>query len=351
MRLFLSLPLLALTAPAAIAAPPKVIADIPVVGSLVQSVMGDLAEVSVLMDDGADPHHYQMRPSDARNLQSAELLVWVGPELTPWLERASSNLGSDTALRLLAIDGTHLRDYGDGPEIHDHAHEDHEGHAHAEHESEDHEGHDHADHDDHGHDDHADHDHDHDHEEHADEGHDHEGHDHSSGTDPHAWLDPLNAQLWLKEIARELAEKDPENAETYRANAAATSERIAELNETLTAQLRPLADKPFVVFHDAYGYFTDHFGLTPAIAVSLGDASDPSAAHLSKIRDQIADSGVTCAFPEYGHSTALVERVIEGSGATIGDELSPAGRGLDGGAALYEAALTNMADTLTKCLK
>ena len=330
MRLLTTTAILGLLAAKAVAAPPQIVTDIPVTGSLVQQVMGELGEVRVLIGDGADPHHFQMRPSDAAALQSAELLVWIGPEMTPWLERAADNLGDGSSLSLLAVPGTHLRKFGaEGDDHAEHAHEDHEH------------GNDHA-HDDHGHDN--------EHEHHEEHDHDHEhGHSHD-GTDPHAWLDPHNAQVWLTVIAEELAALDPANAEAYAANAETSVKQIEALEAQINAQLEPVKDRPFAVFHDAYGYFTAHFGLLPGIAVSLGDASAPSAARLSEVSTQIADSGAECAFPEYGHKQSLIQNAIEGSNARIGDELDPAGRGVEAGPDLYADVLKNMGDVLAGCL-
>lgn len=287
-------------------APPQVVADLPVTGSLVQQVLGDKGEVTVLMDQGADPHHYQLRPSDARRLQASDLLIWVGPQLTPWLARASANLGARQALSLLAVEGTHLRHFdasdSEVAEPHDHAHDDPSSDT------------------------------------------------DNPGVDPHAWLDPANAQLWLATIADRLARQDPENAEFYRANATAAIGRMAEMDRDLTARLQPVSQRPFVVFHDAYGYFTDHFGLMPAIAVTLGDASAPSAAHLSQVRERIREAGVTCAFPEYGTDPALIAQAIEGTDARLGGELSPSGRGLTQGPGLYHQLMTDLATTLIDCL-
>lgn len=303
------------TAPV-LAAPPAIVADTPITGSLVQQVLGDLGTVRVLLPQGASAHHYQMRPSDAQSLQDAGMLVWTGPELTPWLGRAADSLGDGTAqLRLLQVQGTRLRSYAS----------DHEDHGH--------EGHDH------------DHSHDHDH----DHSHDHD-HDHS-GTDPHAWLNPDNGALWLTAIADHLTTADPDNAATYRDNASAAAKTLAALDAQITADLADHRDQGIVVFHDAYGYFTDHFALRPAMPLSPGDASTPSAARIAALRDQIADSGAACAFPEYGHDPKLIATATEGSTTRTGAALDPEGSGIDQGPDLYGQVLTGLAQTLTDCLE
>ncbi|WJS86230.1 zinc ABC transporter substrate-binding protein [Paracoccus sp. TOH] len=285
---------------------PRVVTDIPAIGSLVQQVMGDLGAPEVLLEAGGDPHHYQLRPSQARSLQDAELLIWVGPSLTPWLERGASALPKGSrSLTLLDRPETHRRDYGGG-NGHDH------GGAH----------------------------------DHAGDGHDHP----HSGTDPHAWLDPANGQAWLQAIAAALSERDPDHAAAYAANAEKAAAEIAALDGELKAGLGPAQGKRFVVFHDAYGYFTGHYGLEPAIPVSLGDASTPSAARLRAIREEIAEQGAVCAFPEANHDPKLIAAVTEGSPVRQGAPLDPEGRGSQSGAALYGVILRGMAQTLTDCL-
>lgn len=301
MRSMLSI-LAVMAAAPALAQAPHVVVDTPVTASLVLQVMGDGAQVTVLLPQGASVHHHQMRPSDAQGLQDADLLVWTGPELTPWLDRSATTLAGDVAqLRLLEVAGTHLRPYGE-----------HGGHG-------------------------DDHDHDHD-------------HDSGAAIDPHAWLDPDNARTWLAAIAETLADVDPEGRDAYAANAGAAADRIADLDRALQPRLAPHADAGFVVFHDAYGYFTDHFGLKPAIPVSLGDASTPSAARLGAIRDRIADTGASCGFPEHASDPRLLQTVAEGTGLRLGGELSPEGGTLPGGPDLYAALLSTMTDRLTDCL-
>lgn len=293
-----------LLATPAMAEIPRVIADTSVTGSLVQQVMGDLDQVRVLLPQGANPHSYQMRPSDASALQSADILVWTGPALTPWLTHAAGAVaGKATDLRLLEVEGTVLRTYDGAEGRHDDR--DHEG------EAEDH---------------------------------------HHDGIDPHAWLDPDNAVHWLTAIAGALSDQDPEHARTYATNAKAAIADIVDLDAELSAQLAPLAPDHLIVFHDAYGYFTDHYGLMPAIAVSLGDATSPSAARIAEVRATIAKTRATCAFPEQGHDPKLIESLIEGSDIDMGDALAPEGGTLEQNADLYGTILRGMADTLTRCL-
>ena len=93
---------LVLAAAPALAAPPKVMTDIPAVHALAAGVMGDLGTPGILLDQGADAHHFQLRPSQAKALSQADLLLWIGPRMTPWLERVGVPGHSESHVRTAA---------------------------------------------------------------------------------------------------------------------------------------------------------------------------------------------------------------------------------------------------------
>lgn len=307
-----------LTATAAItahaqASPPIVMTEIPVTHSLVAQVMGDLGDPDLLLDRGADPHHFQLRPSQARALAQADLVVWMGPALTPWLTRTSETLSNAPALQLLATPATHLQPYasatllaagGTGPSHDHHAQDDHS-------------------HGDHGH--------------------------HDGDIDPHAWLNPANARIWLSAIAAELAAIDPGNADAYQANAQAGQERITALEAELETILAPARETGIVVYHDAYGYLAASFGLNILGAVTLGDAATPGAARISAIRAGLEQAGAECIFPEANHPDAYVALITEGAALRVGQPLDPAGTLLEPGPELYNALMREMATTIADC--
>lgn len=281
---------LALTATPALAEVPSVVTDIPPVHSLVAQVMGNLGHPELLLAKGADEHDFQLRPSQAGAVADAGLVVWIGPKLTPWLESALENRPDGAAaLALLDAEGTMRRAYGGAkPDAH-------------------------------------------------------------GGDDPHAWLDPGNGQAWLGLIAEELGRLDPENAATYQANATAGAKRIAALDADLAALLAPVKDKPIVTYHDAFGYFADHYGLTLVGSVAQGDASSPGAARLAGLRAALEAGGVICLFPEAQHDPALVTQMTEGTGAKVGGALDPVGSSLEPGPEAYAALLTGLAQTIADC--
>ncbi len=312
MRYTISFLLAALPALPALAEVPRVVTDIPPVHSIVAQVMGDLGVPILLLDRGADPHAFQMRPSQAADVAQADLVVWIGPEMTPWLGRAADSLAPDgRRLTLLSATGTETQAFGAKGD-HDNAEEGHDDATEAA-------GGDHADHDD-------------------------------TGIDPHAWLDPHNARVWAGLIADELSTLDPANAATYAANAAAAQARIDTLDSDLTAQLGRLADQPFVVFHDAYGYFTAHYGLTVAGTIALGDAASPGAARLSDLRAGLEAGDALCIFPEAAHDPKQVVQMADGTNVRVGGVLEPEGATLEPGPGLYDSLMRGLGQTLADCL-
>lgn len=315
-RALISAALLAAAALPARASVPEVVTDIPVIHSLVSQVMGELGTPQLLLDQSADAHDFQLRPSQIRALNGADLIIWAGAEMTPWLSRSMSGNSEAQSLDLLHQPGTTIRIYGQ-PTRHDA-----DGHGDQDHED-----------DGHGHDHHG-----------ADE----DAHDHT-GMDPHAWLDPDNAALWIGLISDALVAQDPGNAVAYRANATLAQTRIRTLDETLAAELQDAGGAPIIVAHDAYGYFAGHFGLTIAASLAEGDAADPGAAHLSDIRALLEGGDAICIFPEAARDPAPVETLADGTGARIGAPLDPEGRAIAPGPMLYETLLRAMATAIAEC--
>ncbi|MCC5959749.1 MAG: zinc ABC transporter substrate-binding protein [Rhodobacteraceae bacterium] len=389
----------------------KIVTDFPITHSLVSMVQGGHGSADLLLDRGGDPHSFQLRPSQARALADADVIFWVGEDLTPWLARALA--GTETQadiVSLLNADGLAVQDFahGHGHDHDDHGHDDHghddhghddHGHSHDDdaHGHEDH-GHSHDDdahghddhghghdddahgHDDHGHshdddahghDDHGhghdddahghdDHGHSHDddahgHDDHGhghdDDAHGHDDHGHShDGRDPHAWMNTGNVKIWLDVIAAELAQHDPDHADIYLANADAAKSEIAALADELAGILEPVGTAPLVMFHDAYGYMANQFGLNIAGTIALGDAAAPGAQRLSELRAQLHDDGAVCIFPEVNHSSRYIDTVVEGTSVRVGAELDPAGVLQEPGADLYPAVMRGIAQSIADCV-
>jgi len=344
---------------------PNVAVDIAPVHSLVARVMEGVGTPDLIIQPGASPHEYSLRPSEATAMQEADIVFWIGPDLTPWLSGAIETLATNAATTtLLEAEGTIELEFRESALFEAHAHNDHSG-DHSESHDEDHEGHDHAekdhdhaehdeakhDHDehDHGHDeakhDHGEHEHDHDDHAKAD---DHSGHAHGEH-DPHAWLSPQNAATWLNVIAAKLSVADPDNAGAYFPNAAAGQGEIDALIAEIGTQLDPVRGGQFIVFHDAYQYFETAFDFPASGAISLGDASDPSPARIAEIQARIAEQGISCVLTEPQFNPGLVATVLDGTDANT-SVLDPLGSDLQPGSALYPQLLRNLASALAECL-
>lgn len=282
----------------------KIVTDIAPVGSLVEMVTNGLSKPEVLVSGAASPHGFALKPSQAAALQEADAVFWVSEQLTPWMEAPLKALASGAIAIELADSAPILREYREEAE-----HDAHEGHA--------------------------------------EENHTHEeGHDHS-GIDPHLWLDPQNAIAWLSVIADTLAALDPQNAATYAQNAQAAAASLTALEAELKADLAPVSGRPFLVFHDAYQYFTEAYTLTSVGSISLGDAAPTSAAHLAEIQHHVEETGAACAFSEPQFDPRLIAAV---STSLKVAELDPLGTNQAPGPDLYSATLRAMAATIKGCL-
>lgn len=336
----------ALMGSTALADVPNVATDIAPVHSLVARVMEGVGEPNLIVQPGASPHEYSLRPSEAIALQEADVVFWIGEGLTPWLADALETLATNANVTtLLEADGVALLDFREDALFEEHDHDDHDEHGDEEHTDGDgHDDHDHdeaTEHDGHSDKEHDDHD---DHDDHA--GHD--DHDHGDH-DPHAWLSPTNASTWLNIIAAQLSAADPDNAGAYFANAAAARAEIEALSAEVHAILDPVRGGSFVVFHDAYQYFETDFDLPASGAISISDASDPSPARIAEIKGRISDEGVDCVLAEPQFNPGIVKTVLDGTEANTG-VIDPLGSELDPGVTLYPQLIRNLAKTLADCL-
>lgn len=320
----------------------NVVASIKPVHSLVAAVMEGVGEPGLIVDGAGSPHNYALKPSQAQMLESADVVFWIGHELEAFLEKPLETIAAN-AKSIELINGHDLVKLGfrEGGafERHDHGDEDgHEDHAEAGHE------HDHEEKAEaHGHD----HDHDHDHETAAHED-DHDEHAHGE-YDAHIWLDPINAKAMVHEIEEALASADPANAAKYEANAEAVSARLDTLIAEVSAKLEPVKGKGFIVFHDAYHYFENRFGVTAAGSITVSPEVMPGAERVTEIRAKVQELGAACVFAEPQFEPKLVSTVIEGTAAKSGI-IDPLGAELADGPDLYFEVIENMADSIKTCL-
>lgn len=323
---------LLLTPTLALAAP-QVVVSIKPIHSLVAAIMQGVGEPSLIVEGAASAHTYSLRPSNARALENADVVFWVGPGLEAFLEKPLDALaGKAKVIELEEAPGLVRLPFREGGAFEAHDHGDEADHA---------DGDGHAAHDDHdAHEDHAA-------EEHAGEEHDHE-HEHG-GFDMHLWLDPMNARAMAKQIEETLVAADPGNAARYKANGVALAKEIDTLDKDISAAVAPVADKPFVVFHDAYQYFENRYKVRVTGSITVSPETMPGAERIAEIHGKVKELQAACVFAEPQFEPKLVSVVTEGTDAKAGT-LDPEGGALEAGPALYPELMRNLAKSLTDCL-
>ncbi|MDP7450883.1 MAG: zinc ABC transporter substrate-binding protein [Arenicellales bacterium] len=283
---------------------PQVTTDIPVTHSLVTRVMAGIGTPDLIVNRGASPHDYSLRPSNAASLEAADLVFWISSELTPWLEGALKTLAADAkVIELMDAKGSTVLPFREGSTFETHSHR-----------------------------------HKHDEDEHA-----------TVNVDPHGWLDPYNGKTWLDVIATELSKIDPENTDIYFDNVSQGKTDIDAVISEIDATLAPFRGTNFIVYHDAYQYFERRFDVLAAGSISMGDVSDPSPARIAEIHQTVEELDMTCVFSEPQFNPELVATVVDGTKARA-RVIDPLGTRLTLGADFYLNLLRNIAQTMASCL-
>ena len=224
-----------------------------------ERVGGDLVQVESLTPAGAEPHDLELSPAAVDGLRTADAVVYLSG-FQPAVDDAVAQAAPEHAL-----DAVHAG--VEGEEAHSAeedgaAEESHGGEAHSEE---------------------------------APAGDDGHGH---GGEDPHFWLEPDRLAAVATEVAHELAEVDPDNAETYESNAEELATELAALDEEFAAGLATCERDTIVVSHDAYGYLADKYDLEQVAIAGLDPDTEPSPARLAEIGKVVEAEGVTTVFSE-----------------------------------------------------
>jgi len=293
---------------------------------LAEKVGGEHVTVTSLTPDGAEPHDLELSPKMVDSLASADAVVYLAGfqgAVDEAVEQHAPKTVIDVspAAQLVAIDSTSNHPGEDEDTDEAQSGEAQSGEA-ADH---DHEGHEHEGHD-----------------------HEHEGHDHhhDMSMDPHFWLDPARMANAATLVGDKLAEADPTNAETYKANAQALNDELTSLGDNLVAKTSTCQIKTFVTAHTAFGYLADRTGLTQVGISGLDPESSPSPARLAEIGKIVKDQGVTTIFTE-----ALIDPKVE---QTLADDLGISTAVLDpiesqtNSSKDYAAVMNDNIDALTK---
>ena len=311
-----------LVATSAVRAELKVVTTIKPLHSLIANVMDGVGEPALIIEGSTSPHSFTLKPSHAKLLEEADIIFWVGESIETFMERPLESIVKNAeVVEFMEVESINKLKFREESIFEDH--DDHDDHD------------DNDDHDDHDeHDDHDDH-----------SGHDDHGHAHGE-FDAHIWLDPMNAKEMVHEIAHELGDLDPANKNKYEANAQATIQALDQLVNDIEKGINK--DAKFVVFHDAYQYFEERFGVRAAGALTLNTDVLPGAKQIADIQDVIKDRGIKCIFSEPQFNPKIITTIAEDMNIKTG-VFDPLGANIDSNKDLYFKLIQNLGDELKGC--
>ncbi|MBC3957997.1 zinc ABC transporter substrate-binding protein ZnuA [Pseudomonas triticifolii] len=285
----------------------KVLTSIKPLQLIAAAVQDGVGSPEVLLPPGASPHNYALRPSDVRRVRDVQLLYWIGPDMETFLPRVLQGRKLPS-VAVQTLPGMHLRHFGE----------------------------DNASHDDHDHGD--------------DHGADEHDHDHMPGSlDSHLWLSTVNARVIAAKMAADFGAADPANAARYTGNAQAFAKRLDALDSRLKAQLSAVSGKPFFVFHEAFDYFEEAYGLKHTGVFAIAAEIQPGAQHVAAMRERLKEAGKTCVFSEPPLRPRLAETLSAGLPVKLA-ELDALGGYTPATAQGYEQVVQKLADDLSGCL-
>ena len=300
----------------------KVVTTIKPLHSLISRIMETRGEPQLIIEGTNNPHTFVFKPSHAKMIEEADIVFWIGEDLEAFMEKPLNSLAKDTKkigfMDSESIEKIEFREKN--------IFDDHDGHE------DEHEGH---EDDDHGH---KDDDHDDDHK---------DAHAHAHGEfDPHIWLDPENAKEMVKIIRDELIKIDPEGQRQYSVNTAGATLELDNLINSVEKELSK--DISYIVFHDAYQYFENRFGVIPAGALTLNPDVLPGAKQIADIQDVINDKGIKCIFSEPQYNPKIIETLGNDMNVSTG-VMDPLGAFIDAGPTMYVELINGIANSIKEC--
>lgn len=279
----------------------RVLTSIKPLQLIAAAVQDGIAVPEVLLPPGASPHNYALRPSDVRRVQEADLLYWIGPDMETFLPRVLSGR-SKASVPVASLPGMHLRHFTASAEHHDDDEDEHD-------------------------------------------------HDHRPGSvDAHLWLSSVNARVIAAKMAADLSQADPANAARYESNAKAFDARLDALDAKIKQRVAGISSKQYFVFHEAFDYFEEAYGLKHAGVFAVSSEVQPGAQHVAAMRARLTEFGKTCVFSEPPLRPRLADTLSAGLPVKLA-ELDGLGGYTPATAEGYEQLLSKLADDLAGCLE
>ena len=296
----------------------EVLASVKPLGFIASSIADGVTDTQVLVPAGASPHDYSLKLSDIQKVKAADLVLWVGEDIDSFLDKPVSQIDRKKVIT--------IADLADVEPLltkahHEHFHEEGE-HAHK---------HEHK------------HEHEHEHEHHHDHG------DDGLTTNWHVWYSPAISQIVAQKVADKLTEQFPDKKALIAQNLANFNRTLAEQSDKIKAQLAPFADKGFFVFHDAYSYFNDAYGLKQSGYFTINPLVAPGAKTIAHIKEEIEEHRVNCLFAEPQFTPKVIESLAQSTKVNVG-KLDPIGDSVALGAGSYANFLQATAESYAQCL-
>ena len=285
----------------------NVVASLKPVGFIAAAIADGVTPVEVLLPDGASEHDYSLRPSDAKRLKNADLVVWVGPEMEAFMAKSAAELPAQKNLAMVNIDGVKPLLISGG--------EDEEEHAAEKSEDQDADAH----------------------------------HHHHGEFNMHLWLSPEIARKTAVAIHGKLLELMPQDKAKLDANLQQFEVALADTDKRVSAQLAPVRNKGYFVFHDAYTYFEKHYGLSPTGHFTVNPEIQPGAQRLHQIRTQLVEQKAVCVFAEPQFRPAVIDAVSRGTQVRKGT-LDPLGTDISLAKDSYVKFLSQLSSQYESCL-
>ncbi|MCP5159772.1 MAG: metal ABC transporter substrate-binding protein [Gammaproteobacteria bacterium] len=274
------------------AEPLRVVASFSILGDMIKNVGGEDVAVTTLVGADGDAHVYEPTPADAKAVGQAQLVVVNGLGFEGWMDRLIKS-SAYTGEIVVASQGVKPRQMAEEHDGHDAHHSEHEpdqkptGHS----------------------------------------------HHHDSDSDPHAWQDLGNGQIYVNNIMTALAKADPAHAEAYQQRGAAYRAQLKETDQWVREQLAtvPPAQRRVITSHDAFGYFGAAYGVEFLAPVGWNTENEPSAKEIATLIRQIKKEGIRALFVENMSDPRLIQRIADEAGGVVGgslysDALAPAGQ-------------------------
>lgn len=279
-----------------------VISSVKPIGFIAQAITSGITDAEILLPEGASPHTYSLKPSDLKNIKSAELVIWVGEDMETFMPSLLKNIDKQKQIELMDI-----------PEIKSLLRTNHDEHFHEE------------------------------------EEHHHLDHEHHGEYDEHIWLSPKIAKIIAQSIHDKLITLYPDQKNKIDENLNEFTIKLSETEQNIAKKLINVQNSGYFVFHDAYGYFESQFKLKNLGSFTINPAIQPGVQTVYAIKQKLKEDNAVCVFIEPQFSPAVIEKLVDGTDVRIG-VLDPLGSNIQPSKDAYSQFLLNLTQQLLACL-